>query len=105
MESCVDHLFLGKNERCRSDRGKYHKTADRLCEDQSSGYSSAVSDRWEFGIAEAILESLVQSHSGYLEFLPALPKTWQCGEVKGVLLRGGIIADFSWEEGRITDVR
>ena len=41
-----------------------------------------------FGIAEAILESLVQSHSGYLEFLPALPKTWQCGEVKGVLLRG-----------------
>ena len=57
-----------------------------------------------FGIAEAILESLVQSHSGYLEFLPALPKTWQCGEVKGVLLRGGIIADFSWEEGRITEL-
>ena len=54
--------------------------------------------------AEAILESLVQSHSGYLEFLPALPKTWQCGEVKGVLLRGGIIADFSWEEGRITEL-
>ena len=57
-----------------------------------------------FGIAEAILESMVQSHSGYLEFLPALPKTWQCGEVKGVLLRGGIIADFSWEEGRITEL-
>ena len=57
-----------------------------------------------FGIAEAILESLVQSHSGYLEFLPALPKTWQCGEFKGVLLRGGIIADFSWEEGRITEL-
>ena len=57
-----------------------------------------------FGIAEAILESLVQSHSGYLEFLPALPKTWQCGEVKGVLLRGGILADFSWEEGRITEL-
>ena len=57
-----------------------------------------------FGIAEAILESLVQSHSGYLEFLPALPKTWQCGEVKGVLLRGGIIADFSWDAGRITEL-
>lgn len=57
-----------------------------------------------FGIAEAILESLVQSHSGYLEFLPALPKSWQCGEVKGVLLKGGILADFTWEEGRITEL-
>lgn len=37
-------------------------------------------------------------------FFRALPKTWQCGEVKGVLLRGGIIADFSWEEGRITEL-
>ena len=57
-----------------------------------------------FGIAEAMLESLVQSHGGYLEFLPALPKSWQCGEVKGVLLRGGICADFSWEQGRIKEL-
>lgn len=36
-----------------------------------------------FGIAEAILESLVQSHSGYLEFLPALPKPGSAERSKG----------------------
>lgn len=57
-----------------------------------------------FGIAEAILECLVQSHSGYLEFLPALPKSWKCGEVKGMLLRGGIETDFAWENGSLTEL-
>ena len=37
-------------------------------------------------------------------FFRHFQKPRQCGEVKGVLLRGGIIADFSWEEGRITEL-
>lgn len=57
-----------------------------------------------FGVAEAVLESLAQSHSGYLEFLPALPKMWQEGRVKGMMLRGGIRADFAWREGRLTEL-
>lgn len=56
-----------------------------------------------FGIAEAILESLVQSHGGYLEFLPALPDQWKSGEVRGVLLRGGILADFVWEDKKVKE--
>lgn len=54
-----------------------------------------------FGAGEAILESLAQSHSGYLEFLPALPENWDKGAVSGMILRGGIQADFSWENGKL----
>ena len=57
-----------------------------------------------FGIGEAILESLAQSHSGYLEFLPALPEWWENGKVQGMILRGGIAADFSWEKGKVKEL-
>lgn len=53
-----------------------------------------------FGLAEAVLESLIQSHSGYIELLPALPDQWKKGDVRGVILRGGIRADFAWEDGK-----
>jgi alpha-L-fucosidase 2 len=55
-----------------------------------------------FGVGEAILESLAQSHSGYLEFLPALPPAWKTGSVRGMILRAGIQADFSWKDGCLT---
>lgn len=54
-----------------------------------------------FGIAEAIFESLAQSHSGYLEFLPALPHTWSCGAIRGMVLAGGILTDFSWKDKKL----
>lgn len=55
-----------------------------------------------FGVAEAIFESLAQSHSGYLEFLPALPGAWKEGSVRGMILKGGIKVDFSWKDGKLT---
>lgn len=58
-----------------------------------------------FGIAEAILESLVQSHAGYLDFLPALPEGLsEGGCVKGMILRGAVRADFSWKKGRLVSL-
>ncbi|MFV0502438.1 MAG: glycosyl hydrolase family 95 catalytic domain-containing protein [Lachnospirales bacterium] len=57
-----------------------------------------------FGLGEGILESLAQSHGGYLEFLPALPKDLPCGQVTGMVLQGNIIANFSWKEGFLTSL-
>ena len=51
-----------------------------------------------FGIPEAMLEGLVQSHAGYVEFLPALPPAWTEGSLKGVILEQGIAAEFSWKD-------
>lgn len=54
-----------------------------------------------FGITAGIAEMLLHSHNGKIEFLPALPKSWSKGEVRGLKTRGGEIVNFKWENGII----
>lgn len=56
-----------------------------------------------FGIAEAILEALIQSHNSYIELLPALPQQWKDGGLTGVRLRGGLTGDLSWKEHKVME--
>jgi len=52
------------------------------------------------------LESLAQAHNGCLEFLPALPEFLkEEGQIRGMILKGGIMADFSWRDGVLTELR
>ena len=58
-----------------------------------------------FGYAAAVNEMLAQSHTGEIHLLPALPKAWPKGQVKGMRLRGGFELDMQWADGKLLEAK
>ncbi len=54
-----------------------------------------------FAASAAISHMLLQSESGSIKLLPALPDAWREGKVTGLVAKGNITVDISWENGRV----
>lgn len=56
------------------------------------------------GGCAGIAEMLLQSHTGEIQVLPALPEAWPTGRVTGLRARGGFTVDIAWHESRARKV-
>ena len=58
-----------------------------------------------FGGTAGIANMLVQDRGGEVRLLPALPRAFPNGSVKGLRLKGNRAADLSWHDGHLTEQR
>ena len=109
---------LGEGERAFNQiRNALRITEERRCMNTGGGaYANLLNAGppfqcdGNFGYVAGVVEMLVQSHERtkdgrtLIRLLPALPKAWPAGEVKGICARGGSTVDLAWKDGRPTAV-
>lgn len=54
-----------------------------------------------FGGISGVGEMLLQSHLGEIHMLPAIPKNWEKGEIKGMKARGAFEVDMAWSGSKL----
>ena len=57
-----------------------------------------------FGATAGVCEMLIQSNTGVIDLLPALPERWRNGNFEGLCASGGFIIDCTWENKRVKEI-
>jgi alpha-L-fucosidase 2 len=66
-------------------------------------FGSAYQLDGTYGSSNVVAEMLLQSNTGALNLLPALPKSWPAGFITGLRGRNGFEVDIKWEKNQLTE--
>lgn len=58
-----------------------------------------------FGSAAGVMELLMQSQTGEIYILPALPEVWDRGEISGIKAKNGTKVSIKWDGGEAREIR
>ncbi len=78
-------------------------TFDNLMDNHPYGAGAVFQIDGNLGASAAMLEMLVQSRDGVVKLLPAIPKAFSDGSVKGVCLRGGLELSMEWKDMKVSN--
>lgn len=56
-----------------------------------------------FGVMSGIAEMLLQDNNSYIELLPAAPKQWKNGQIRGFKTVGGYEVNFKFKNTKVTE--
>lgn len=95
---------LGDGERALENLNKLwrNSTFANLMDNHPMGNGYVFQIDGNLGAAAAIAEMLVQSDEDRVKLLPALPKYWRRGRIRGIVVAGGAVLDVDWQDGRLT---
>ena len=105
MELRMDHQSVRHSGRRGEGLRIPEGNAEALHLSQSVGRLPALPDRRKLRRSAGIANMLAQDRNGKVTLLPAIPKEWKNGSVRGLRIKNGRAVDIRWENGEIVESR